>query len=162
MRNALFVGAVLTCATAIAVGASTGSGAGSGQELEGKRLFEQETFGGNGRTCQTCHSQATGTVSPEDAEKRFAKDPNDPLFLHDGSDDGLGHGTSRMRKDATVLMTIHMAANVQLADDPSARTVLRWKALRSCANRSVVAHSARRYARPARVSRSTRIEPLRL
>ena len=124
MRNALFVGAVLTCATAIAVGASTGSGAGSGQELEGKRLFEQETFGGNGRTCQTCHSQATGTVSPEDAEKRFAKDPNDPLFLHDGSDDGLGHGTSRMRKDATVLMTIHMAANVQLADDPSARTVV--------------------------------------
>jgi cytochrome c peroxidase len=124
MRNALFIGAVLACATAIAVGASSGSGAAPGLVLEGKRLFEQDTFGGNGRTCQTCHGQATGTVSPEDAEKRFAKDPNDPLFLHDGSDDGLGQGTSRMRKDATVLMTIHMADNIQLADDPTARTVV--------------------------------------
>jgi len=124
MRNALLIGAGLACATAIAVGASTGSGAGPGQVLEGKRLFEQETFGGNGRTCQTCHSQATGTVSPDDAQKRFAQNPNDPLFLHDGSDDGQGHGTSRMRTDATVLMTIHMADNVQLADDPTARTVV--------------------------------------
>ena len=124
MRNALLISAVLTCAAAIAVGASTGSGAPQGQVLEGKRLFEQATFGGNGRTCQTCHSLATGTVSPADAEKRFAQDPNDPLFVHDGSDDGQGHGTSRMRKDATVLMTIRMADNVQLADDPTARTVV--------------------------------------
>ena len=124
MKNALLIGAVLTCAAAIAVGASTGSGAPPGQILEGQRLFEQATFGGNGRTCQTCHSQATGTVSPADAEKRFAKDPNDPLFVHDGSDDGQGHGTSRMRQDATVLMTIRMASNVQLADDLDARTVV--------------------------------------
>ena len=123
MRNAVLLGAALVCTTAIAVAAS-GAGAGPGQVLEGKRLFERETFGGNGRTCQTCHSAATGTVSPQDAEARFAKDPNDPLFVHDGSDDGLGHGTSRMRTDATVLMTIHMAANVQLADDPTARTVV--------------------------------------
>jgi len=109
----------------MAVAASgNGAGAGPGQVLEGKRLFELATFGGNGRTCQTCHSQASGTVSPKDAQERFAKDPNDPLFLHDGSDDGLGHGTSRMRTDATVLMTIHMAPNVQLADDPTARTVV--------------------------------------
>ena len=125
MRNALLLGAALMCATAIAVTASgTGAGAGPGQVLAGKRLFELETFGGNGRTCQTCHSQATGTVSPQDAEERFAKNPSDPLFLHDGSDDGLGHGTSRMRTDATVLMTIHMAPNIQLADDPTARTVV--------------------------------------
>lgn len=125
MRNAVLIGATLMCATAIAVTASGPSaGAGPGQLLEGKRLFELETFGGNGRTCQTCHSQATGTVSPNDAQERFAKDPQDPLFVHDGSDDGLGHGTSRMRKDATVLMTIHMAPNVQLADDPTARTVV--------------------------------------
>ena len=124
MRNALLIGAVLTCAAAMAVGASTGSGAPPGQILEGKRLFEQATFGGNGRTCQTCHSPATGTVSPTDAEKRFAQDPNDPLFAHDGSDDGQGHGTSRMRKDATVLMTIRMANNVQLADDLTAKTVV--------------------------------------
>ena len=125
MRNVLFAGAALVCTTAIAVTASgTGAGAGPGQVLEGKRLFETETFGGNGRTCQTCHSQATGTVSPQDAQERFAKNPDDPLFVHDGSDDGLGHGTSRMRTDATVLMTIHMAPNVQLKDDPTARTVV--------------------------------------
>ena len=125
MRNALLIGAALTCATVIAVAASeNGAGAPPGQILQGERLFEQETFGGNGRTCQTCHSEATGTVSPEDAQKRFDKDPNDPLFLHDGSDDGLGHGTTRMRTNATVLMTVKMADNVELADDPTARTVV--------------------------------------
>ena len=56
--------------------------------LEGQRLFERETFGGNGRTCLTCHSRETGTVSPEDAQRRFLKDRHDPLFVHDGSDDG--------------------------------------------------------------------------
>ena len=89
MKTALLLGAALTCAMAIAVaGSENGAGAPPGQVLEGKRLFEHETFGGNGRTCQTCHSAATGTVSPEDAQKRFEQDPNDPLFLHDGSDDG--------------------------------------------------------------------------
>src|ERR1051326_169830 len=37
----------------------------------GKHLFERETFGGNGRTCLSCHSLSTGTVSPEDAQQRF-------------------------------------------------------------------------------------------
>ena len=27
---------------------------------EGQRLFDHETFGGNGRTCRTCHSGTTG------------------------------------------------------------------------------------------------------
>lgn len=100
------------------------NGAGPGLELEGKRLFETETFGGNGRTCQTCHGQSTGTVSPGDAQKRFKQNPNDPLFVHDGSDDGAGHGVSRMLTHATVLMTLTMAPNVSLADDPTARTVV--------------------------------------
>jgi len=100
------------------------AGAPPGHQLDGKRLFEDATFGGNGRTCQTCHSQGTGTVSPEDAQKRFSKNPNDPLFLHDGSDDGLGGGAKRMLKDATILMTIPLAANVSLADDPKARSVV--------------------------------------
>jgi len=100
-----------------------GSGAGPGQALDGKRLFEDETFGGNGRTCRTCHSKDTGTVSPEDAQKRFAQDPNDVLFRHDGSDDGHGHGVSRMLADATVLVTINLHDNVSLGDDPTARTV---------------------------------------
>ena len=80
--------------------------------LQGRRLFDEETFGGNGRTCLTCHSVRTGTVSPEDARLRFRIDRNDPLFAHDGSDDedgdGVGDGNtaSRMLADATILMRI--------------------------------------------------------
>src|SRR5688572_30313066 len=66
------------------------------QREAGRRLFEEETFAGNGRTCATCHGPETGTLSPEDAQHRYREDPNDPLFLHDGSDDGTGNGVSRM------------------------------------------------------------------
>jgi cytochrome c peroxidase len=98
-------------------------GHGGGVGSEGRRLFEEETFGGNGRTCLTCHSKTTGTVSPADAEQRLAADPADPLFVADGSDDGLGHGTTRMVADATVLMKIPLPANVTLKADPAARFV---------------------------------------
>jgi cytochrome c peroxidase len=89
----------------------------------GKFLFERETFGGNGRTCLTCHGRETGTVSPEEAQRRFTADPHDPLFLHDGSDDGLGNGVTRMLAEATILVKIPLPANVRLADDPDARSV---------------------------------------
>jgi cytochrome c peroxidase len=89
----------------------------------GRHLFERETFGGNGRTCLTCHSRETGTVSPEDAQERFARDPQDPLFRADGSDDGRGNGVTRMLTEATILMSIPLAPNIRLAHDPTARTV---------------------------------------
>ncbi len=100
----------------------------------GRRLFERETFGGNGRTCETCHTAETGTVSPQDARRRLRADGDDPLFLHDGSDDGLGNGARRMLTDATVLVTIPLAANVTLADDPAARTVTVRRAIPSTLN----------------------------
>jgi len=90
----------------------------------GRHLFERETFGGNGRTCLTCHSRRTGTVSPEEARERFARDPGDPLFRADGSDDGGGNGVQRMLADATVLVRVPLAENVSLADDPTARSVV--------------------------------------
>jgi cytochrome c peroxidase len=89
----------------------------------GRRLFEKETFGGNGRTCRTCHSRETGTVAPDDARARFAADPNDPLFAGDGSDDGAGNGVSRMLLDATVLMRVPLASNVEVAGRPGERFV---------------------------------------
>jgi hypothetical protein len=95
-----------------------------GSTQSGRHLFERETFGGNGRTCSTCHPADTGTVSPEDARRRFQKDPNDPLFLHDGSDDFQGNGVTRMLNDATVLVEIPLPENVTLADDPAARSVV--------------------------------------
>jgi cytochrome c peroxidase len=73
-------------------------------------------------------------VSPKDAAKRLKKDPNDPLFVHDGSDDGLGHGNSRMLADATILMTIPLPANVTLADDPRARSVIVRRAIPTTLN----------------------------
>lgn len=133
MKHALLLGASLACVTAV-VASANGSGSPPGLILEGQRLFAQGTFGGNGRTCQTCHSAGTGTVSPEDAEKRFQQKPDDPLFLHDGSDDGQGNGSSRMRTDATVLVTIPLAANVSLLDDPGARTVTVRRAIATTLN----------------------------
>jgi hypothetical protein len=104
------------------------------ENSEGRRLFTRETFGGNGRTCETCHSQANGTVSPEEAQRRFRRDPYDPLFLHDGSDDGKGHGVSRMLKDATILVEIPLPVNVSLADDPNARSVVLRRGIPSTLN----------------------------
>src|SRR3954471_7520564 len=49
---------------------------------------------GGGRTCLTCHSRETGTLSPQDVQALFAADPEDALFRHDGRDDGQGHGVS--------------------------------------------------------------------
>src|SRR5215470_19740680 len=82
---------------------------------EGKRLFEFETFGGNGRTCRTCHSKTTGTLSPADVQQLFKTHPNDPLFVADGTDNGKGTGTKRIQKDATIMMHIPLADNVKLA-----------------------------------------------
>src|SRR5688572_9366234 len=122
MKRALFAMTALVFGAAVLTAAHE-SGAGPGRELDGKRLFERETFGGNGRTCETCHSKDTGTLAPHDVRERFRRDRQDPLFLHDGSDDGYGNGTRRIRRDATILVTIPLAPNVSLADDPSARTV---------------------------------------
>ena len=91
---------------------------------EGQRLFEDETFGGNGRTCATCHLSKTGTLSPEQAQFIFALNPNDPLFLHDGSDDFQGNGVTRILTDATILVRIPLPGNVSLASDPQARSVV--------------------------------------
>jgi cytochrome c peroxidase len=101
---------------------------------DGKRLFEREMFGGNGRTCSSCHSSATGTISPIEAQKRFNANARDPLFLHDGSDDGHGHGASRMLNDATVLVEIPLPPNVSLTDDPAARSVVVRRGIPSTVN----------------------------
>src|SRR6185503_12391105 len=102
---ALFIGSVVSLS-----GQGSSATANGTAVAEGKKLFEQETFGGNGRTCRTCHSVQTGTVSPEDAQQRFKTHPDDPLFRADGSDDGLGNGTTRIQRDATIMMRITLHA----------------------------------------------------
>src|ERR1043165_8491496 len=101
---------------------------GAPQNPSGRSLFDQETFGGNGRTCATCHSKKTGTFSIEEAQTRFAKDPNDPLFRSPDSDNGDGQTYNRLLTTGTIGIDVPLAPNVQLADDPSARTVKVFRA----------------------------------
>ncbi len=73
---------------------------------QGAGLFNNKTFGGNGRTCATCHpADGAFTVSPAAAQALFAENPQDPLFLQDGSDDGKGNGVTRILRDATIRIT---------------------------------------------------------
>jgi len=125
MKVAGFLIASTAVFVAVMVASLSGQGRNGGTRRDGQQLFERETFGGNGRTCLTCHSRATGTVSPQDAQKRFLADPQDPLFLHDGSDDGHGNGVTRILADATILMTIPLPPNVRLADSTDRFVILR-------------------------------------
>ena len=65
-------------------------------ELDGKKLFDKETFGGNGRTCLTCHSKQTGTLSVRDVQRIIKKgDPNNAFLTFDALDDD--GGTTRVQ-----------------------------------------------------------------
>ena len=55
------------------------TGVASTSEHEGARLFRKETFGGNGRTCETCHNRSTGTLSPADVVELLHEDPSNAL-----------------------------------------------------------------------------------
>jgi cytochrome c peroxidase len=114
--------------------AETSAGNSTGNRRDGKHLFERETFAGNGRTCLTCHTRETGTLSPSDAQRRFQANPYDPLFLHDGSDDGKGFGATRIQRDATILVEIALPPNVTLKDDPNSKTVVVRRGIPSTLN----------------------------
>jgi cytochrome c peroxidase len=93
------------------------------QAISGKNLFNSGTFGGNGRTCLTCHSEETGTFSLVDAHDRFDDDPTDPLFRAIDSDDGTGASYHRLLDHGTVFVTLPLGPGVTLADAPTATTV---------------------------------------
>ena len=100
---------------------------------EGQRLFDHETFGGNGRTCRTCHSSANGTIDPGEVARRLARDPQDPLFVHDGLDDFVS-GTSRIAAHATILIERELPEGVVLLDDPFATSVVLARGVPSTVN----------------------------
>ncbi|MDQ3263845.1 MAG: hypothetical protein M3Y59_09310 [Myxococcota bacterium] len=91
--------------------------------LRGAKVFTTEKFGGNDRTCVTCHSLSTGTVTPAEANRRFARDRRDPLFRAIDSDQGDGASYSLLLRDATVNVTLPLPPNVYIAEDPTARSV---------------------------------------
>jgi cytochrome c peroxidase len=94
-----------------------------GSTALGAYLFTKETFNGNGRTCATCHTLTTGTLSPAQAQAIYAKNKKDPLFRAIDSNDGTGASYTQLLNNATVTVDIPLAPNVRLASNPSARTV---------------------------------------
>jgi len=88
----------------------------------GERLFDLETFGGNGRTCVTCHMRETGTITLEAIAARVLT-PSDPLFRHDGLDGGLD-GTTRIAREGTIRVELTLPSYVTLADNPAQRTIV--------------------------------------
>jgi cytochrome c peroxidase len=100
---------------------------------QGQRLFDHETFGGNGRTCRTCHSGSDGTIDPQEVANRLVEDPSDALFVHDGLDDFSG-GTTRIAAHATILIERDLPEGVVLLDDPSATAVVFARGVPSTVN----------------------------
>ncbi|HYH95203.1 cytochrome c peroxidase [Hyalangium sp.] len=89
----------------------------------GENLFKHETFRGNGRTCATCHTSGTGTLTPAQARAAYNANRNGPLFRRIDSDGRLGTSYSKLLNDATVTVDITLHPNVTLANDPTRRTL---------------------------------------
>jgi len=83
-------------------------------QREGQRLFFKETFGGNGRTCGTCHSKDTGTINPQQVEALFRGDPGAPLFRGDGADSPGSNTFARIRANASIRVVLPLPANVSI------------------------------------------------
>lgn len=119
LRQIVFLFAVFSAVPAIADPLS-------GSELldEARRLFEEETFDGNGRTCATCHTRRSGKLNPRQVLRSWHEDPDGPLFQAIDSDEGNGDSFERLIEHATVRIPIRLPDNVYLANDPQADTVL--------------------------------------
>lgn len=86
---------------------------------EGRRLFFEETFGGNGRTCGTCHPEPDFVIGPAEIA---AMPPSDPLFAGqlDMDAEGVGRGLFRyplggsgfLDADITVLRSVPSIVNL--------------------------------------------------
>lgn len=87
--------------------------------LRGKRLFEHETFGGNGRVCSTCHEGDTLDLQPTNVQALYAINPNAPLFRPIDSDDGTGLDYSLLLRDATVRSCFDLPANIRVLETTS-------------------------------------------
>jgi cytochrome c peroxidase len=129
----------VTMAVAMGGGNTTSLSRGLGQdelgiELDGKKLFDKETFGGNGRTCLTCHRKDTGTLTLADVQRIIEKaDPDDKFLIHDALDED-GVGTTRVQAHATIRLTIPLPPWLSLADDPGARQVTVFRGIPSTLN----------------------------
>ncbi len=86
----------------------------------GKSLFDKETFGGNGRTCSTCHGKDSGTMSIDEIQKRFVKHTDDPLFRSPDSDDLDGSSFDGLLSTGTIRVDVPLPSTVKLVGNPTA------------------------------------------
>jgi cytochrome c peroxidase len=132
---------VRTCAVVLLLWSAAGfAGEGSSHSRTalfevGEDVFFHETFGGNGRTCATCHDPRNEfTVSPELVRQRYELDPSHPLFRAIDSDDGLGHVYTTLLDHALFRVTIPLHPNVTLLDARGQRSITVWRGVPSIAN----------------------------
>jgi cytochrome c peroxidase len=116
-------------------------------EETGRTLFTQETFGGNGRVCSTCHEpDQFGTITPAFVQELFASDPGGPLFRPIDSDDGLGASYDRLKTYATVRIPIELPVRtvtgfgIRQCEDPAATEVNLHRGNPSIFNVALEAH----------------------
>jgi cytochrome c peroxidase len=98
----------------------------AGDVIAGAILFNKATFGGNGRTCATCHPSGfgqSGTLNPSQIQALFKQDPTNALFRWDGADTLGGKTFTRIQRDATVLIDMPLPGNVSI-EGSSARDVV--------------------------------------
>lgn len=91
------------------------------QFRRGCRLFFEETFGGNGRTCGSCHLQELGNgdasdnhldFTPAHAQRIFAENPAHSLFRPIDSDDGAGADYTTLLDHGLVRIPFVLPPNV--------------------------------------------------
>lgn len=103
---------------------------------------------GNGRSCATCHRpEDSFGLTPATVEARYRRwqalrriDPaaDDPLFRAIDADDFASDFTT-LRTKALVRVGLPLAANVIVADDPTARSVTVWRAVPTVMNARLTA-----------------------
>ena len=116
-----------------------GSGGSAGDDdgsvsLDPEFLFTQEEFGGNGRTCVTCHAAGAGTINPAQIQSLYAADPDDPIFRRIDSDDGASDDYTQLRARATFRVTVDLPPGVFLTSDPSATSIVLRRGVPSTIN----------------------------
>jgi len=105
------------------------------QAVSGGHLFDDATFGGNGRRCATCHNEDNAfTMSPELAQDLYDDNPNDPLFRSIDSDDGVGSSYTRLLNHATIRVVLPLPPTARLHDDPTATVAVLNRAIPSIDN----------------------------
>ncbi len=136
LRSVLAAGLAVLALSGVWLGAAFAAGrqAPAGAP-RAERLFFEETFRGNGRTCATCHDPINEfTISPELVQARFAQNPAHPLFMPFDSNDGAGADFGNLLNHALVTVSIPLHPRVFVVDDPAARTITVWRGTPTIAN----------------------------